>query len=168
MEISVDPTVFSAMQVGIPYKTYKKTILGRVEVQYLDPFKRLPASTILKGDPTKNDEGCFIDVWSEQEDVFFKKANLALIKSGQIIQFDRSKLSGEPEINPYHVMSDEEIIEILNKPFFTLQQALNKITAEAPLVRILELAEKEEKSSKILNIIKGRLAEVQENNLSGE
>ncbi len=168
METSVDHSVFSAMQVGIPYKTYKKTILGRVEVRYLDPFNKAPASTILKGNPSNNEEGCFIDVWTEQEDVFFKRANSALIESGQIIQFDRSKLSEESKINPYHVMSDEEYIKILNSPFFTLQQAVNKITAEAPLLRLLALAEQEEKSSKILNVIKGRLAEVQETKLSAE
>ena len=65
--------VYTKMQAGTPYASYKKTSLGKVFVSALDPFSGNPVGIILEGE--KGDEKEYVDVWSEGEDVFFKKTN---------------------------------------------------------------------------------------------
>jgi hypothetical protein len=159
-----DAQVFSAMQTGNPFRTYKKTILGKVYVKILDPFRAesgAQADLILSGDPKKNHEGCFIDVWTEKEDVYLRRMNAPHFKEGILIPFDRSKNPAESNVNPYNVMTDEELFELLNSPFFKLQNAYNKMTSQAPVLRLLDMAEHEEKSEKIINALRGRLSELQ-------
>ena len=158
-------TIYSAMQTGIPYKSYRKTILGKVEVKYLDPFEEKIGVILLQGHPNHNDETCFIDMWSEKEDAFFKKINANHIKNGVIIPFNRASIP-VAESNPYNVLTDEELFDLLNNPFFKLQQARNKMTSQAPVYRLLTIAESEEKSEKIINHIKARLSELQEHELN--
>ena len=162
MNDDINSKVYAAMQTGKPYKTYKKTILGKASVKILNPFSQKPEEVILQGNPKKNEEGCFVDVWSEMEDVFLKRSNVSHIKRGVLIPFDRESTKLEPDVNKYNVLTDEELYDLLSNPFFKLQNALNKMTSPAPVYRLLSLAEEEEKSVKIVNAIKGRLAEIQE------
>jgi len=50
---------------------------------------------------------------------------------------------------------------LLDGKFFTLQGKVNKMTAVAPVYRLLQLAEEKEKSQKITDFIKAKLAELQ-------
>ena len=61
--------VVSAMAAEKPYKTYKKTILGKVAVKVFNPLTQKPEEVIIQGNPAKNESSCYIDVWSEQENV---------------------------------------------------------------------------------------------------
>ena len=154
--------VVSAMSAEKPFKTYKKTILGKVAVKVFNPLTQRPEELILKGNPSKNEPGCFIDVWSEQENVYLKRMNSRHMREGVLIVVDREKVPVEEEVNEFNVLTDDELYELLNSPSFKLQNALKKMTSQAPVQRLLTIAEQEEKSEKIMDNIRGRLAELQE------
>ena len=134
-------TIYSAMQTDNPFKTYRKVQPSKLEVKYLDPFKGTMATVILQG---KNDH---IDVWSEKEDAFLKRMNAYHIEKGNLIPTNR-KATPPPEINKFNVLTDEELFDLLGSPFYKLQQALNKMTSQAPVFRLLTIAEQEEKSER--------------------
>jgi hypothetical protein len=154
--------VVSAMSAEKPYKTYKKTILGKAAVKIFNPLTQKPEELLLQGNPSKNEKGCFVDVWSEQENVFLKRMNERHMREGILIPFDRDKTPVEEEVNKYNVLTDDELYGLLNSPFFKLRNALNKMTSQAPVLRLITMAEQEEKSEKILKEIRGRLSELQE------
>jgi hypothetical protein len=157
-----DAKVYSAMQKDAPYTTYKKVILGKASVKVINPFSENPEEHILEGNPGQNDEGCFIDVWSVEGDMFFQKQNALLLKQGVLVKFDREQNPMVAEVNEYNIMDDEQLYELLKAPFFSLEAALNKMDSEAPVQRMLVIAEQEEVSSKRIGHIEARLAELQE------
>ena len=111
--------IFSAMVGGKPIKTYKKTILGRVYVTALNMLTGTPTpeGVILEGDPRKNDVSTMFDVFSEQEDYFFKKMNKRHFDAGVLIEFNRTETHRERTIEEF---SDEELKSLINKPFLAL------------------------------------------------
>ena len=151
--------IFANMQEGKPLKSYKKTIKAKVYVQVLDPISRLPVGRILFSDARNPDEA-IVDVWSIEEDLFFKRTNKHQLDIGNIIEHVRTEeeTNKEPTIESY---SDEKLTEVVNSKFLALQAVLNKVESEAPLLRMLDIATKEEKSEKIINAIKARLSEIQ-------
>lgn len=154
--------VVSAMSAETPFNTYKKTILGKVVVKVFNPLTQRTEELLLKGDPSKNEKGCFVDVWSEQENVYLKRMNEKHMREGILIPFDRQKTPLKEDINKYNVLTDEELYDLLNSPFFKLQNSLNKMTSQAPVLRLITIADQEEKSEKILKVLRARLAELQE------
>ena len=157
-----DANVYSAMQKDAPYATYKKVILGKASVKVINPFSESPEEHILEGNPGKNDSGCFVDVWSIEGDMFFQKANALLLKQGVLVAYDRESKPLVVDINEYNVMNDKELYELLKAPFFSLEAALNKMDSEAPVQRMLVIAEQEEISAKRIGHIESRLSELQE------
>lgn len=163
-------SVYSDMQTGQPLKVYKKTILARVFVQVLNPFSGMPEGIILSGNHLKNDEGCFVLVWSDKEDTFFKKANKNQFKGGYITQIaveDYLKATGQEEKIQidYNKLSDKQLKELVTSPFLKFKRELEKFTTETPLLRMLDIAESLKKSEKILNPIRERLNKVQVGNI---
>lgn len=149
---------FSAMQTGKPYSTYQKTILGKVYVEAIDPFTEKPTGVLLYGDPRKNEESSIIDIWSERDDVFFKRANKVHFKNGIIISHTRKE--NEPVVAPIEQYTDEQLKEIINSKFLSLQSKLNKTESEVVIYRMLTLAKEMDKSNAIVNAIRARLTEV--------
>jgi hypothetical protein len=148
---------FSAMQTGKPLKSYRKTILAKIFVQVLDPFSEQPVGLILETNPKFPDRD-IIDVWSEKEDVFFKRANKKQVDEGYIIEYTRPENEvTEPRIESF---SDEKLTEVVNSKFMALQNVLNKIETEAVLLRMIAIARTEEKSEKIIGAIQARLSEI--------
>jgi hypothetical protein len=159
-------STYSAMQTGNPYRTYKKTVLGRVYVSVIDPFSEQPTGILLYGDPKRGDESCFIDMWSERDDLFFKKMNKVHFASGYIIESPRpEKVQVEIPIEQY---SDEQLKGVINLKFLALQAKLNKIESEAVLLRMVDIAENIEKSAAIIRAIKARLSEIQGTEIKSE
>lgn len=156
-----DSQMYSAMQSDNPYATYKKVILGKASVKVINPFSENPEEVILKGNPGKNEEGCFIDVWSLEQDMFFQRINETLIKQGVLVPYNREAKPIIKTVNEYNVKTDEELYELLTEPFFTLKAALEKMDSEAPVQRLLRIAEDEEMSEKKIKHIRARLAELQ-------
>ncbi len=153
-----NPTVFSAMQTGKPYKSYRKTILGKVYVTILNPFNNEPEGVILEGEPTRSPTA-IIDMWSEVDDLFFRRMNKNHFETGVIIPFERPDVVEDTHI--IEQAGDSELRTIINSKFLSLQSSLNQIKTEAVLYRMIMLATEMEKSEKIITAIKARLAEIQ-------
>jgi hypothetical protein len=143
---------------GKPYKSYIKKILGKVYVMVLDQFSNQPVGILLTGDPRKKDEGCIVDVFSEIEDVYFRRTNKRHFETGDIIPYARVEEVREKTVEQF---DDAELLGVVNQKFIALQHSLNKITSEAVLFRMLALAQDNEKSDKIVGAIKARVSEVQ-------
>lgn len=155
----ISSEVYSLMQAGTPYKSYIKTILGKVYINVLNQFSGAPEGRIIKGNPKSDVESCIIDMWSEKEDVYFKRTNKRHFETGTIIEYTR-----KPAIEKAKAVqefSDEELRGLLNSKFLTLQSVVNKITVVPPLFRMVELAKEMEKSDKIVKFLEGKLSEVQ-------
>lgn len=164
---NIDPlnaATYSAMQTGRPYKRYKKVILGKVFVTVLNPFSGQPEGVVVEGDPSLPDtqEAITVNVWNAKEDVFFRRMNKAHFAAGNLQEIPLPPLPHE-EVRPRSVndITDEEIVELLNKPFLALKNKLNKFTSTAPVFRLLRKAEEMEKSEKILTVLRARLSELE-------
>ena len=163
MTAQVNNEIFSAMVGGKPIKTYKKTILARVYVTALNMLTGTPTpeGVILSGDPRKDEAGTTFDVFSEQEDYFFKKMNKRHFDEGVLIEYKKTETPRERTIEEF---SDEELRALINKPFLALKNTLNSTRSVATLFRIETLAEELGKSEKVMLAIRSRLSEVQEAN----
>jgi hypothetical protein len=164
----MNAATYSAMQTGLPYKIYQKTTLGKVAVTILNPFSGEPEGVIIEGDPSlpQDQDKITINIWNAKEDVFFKRLNKA--------HFDAGNLREIPVPRPEQIaaiprsindITDEEIYELLSKPFLALKNKLNKFTAPAPVIQILRKAEEMEKSEKILNACRARISELEFSNI---
>jgi hypothetical protein len=148
----------TALHGGVPLKSYIKTITGKVYVTVWDSFQNMAVGTILEGDPRKADESCIVDIWSEEEDYFFKSKNKSHLQTGDVIIYKRSTEEPERTVEQY---SDDELKVIINSKFFTLQNVLNNTSSTAVLNRIKNLAQEMEKSDKLIKAIEARISEVQ-------
>jgi hypothetical protein len=148
----------SALRGGKPLKSYIKTILGKVYVTVWDSFENKPVGLLLEGDPRKGDEGCIIDIWTNDEDQYFKNKNRTHFTTGDVISYTRKTEERERTVEEY---SDEELVTIINSKFFTLQNVLNNTDSVAVLFRIKNLAQDNEKSDKLIRAIEARISEVQ-------
>jgi len=150
--------IYSLMQTKTPYKSYIKAILGKVYITVLDPFSNKPEGKILSGNPRNHDSDCIVEIWSEKEDVFFKRMNKRHFEMGNLVEYRRPD---RPEEKNPNEISDDEIIELLGSKFLSLQSRVNKMTSPAPVFRVLTLAQELEKSEKIIKFIEGKLASIQ-------
>ena len=146
--------VYSAMQTGEPFKSYRKTILGKVFVLAWDSFTNKSMEIRLFGKP----EESIIDVWSEREDSYFKKANKRFFEAGVLMPVDRKKLPPQPEVKVY---TDDELAEIIKSKFYSLRKVLNSIKDKLTVTRMLEIAKDMEASQKIIGNIEARLSEIE-------
>jgi len=153
-ESTMDTKVYSAMQEGNPVATYRKTILGRVFVNILDPFTGTPTGIILKGDPTSEDAR--VDVWTVKENLFLQRMNRKHFETGVLKKMEISVEKLEKIAN----YSDAELKEILGLVYISLQKKLVEMEDPAILNRMVELAKEMEKSAKIVSAVEGRLQEV--------
>lgn len=152
--------IFAKMQVGEPYRRYKKTILGKVFVYYLDPFESKVSSKLMAGNPRKNEDGCFFETWDTKGDMFFRNSNKDHFKNNRLIEVSLKKEVLVTKTTDD--MTDEQMTELVNaRGFVKLQQALNKMVSIPAVSRLYEIAEQQEKSDKILSAINKRLSELQ-------
>jgi hypothetical protein len=141
IEQGISKEVIDAMRTGTdPFATYKKTIIGRILVRYLDPIRRVPADVVLQGDPANPDEeeSWSFKVWSAEEDVYLQRNNKEHLRNGMLVPY-----VFEEKIDiSINQISDEEIERILEKPFFTLKNKLTEFTSPVPVRRFLLTAKK--------------------------
>jgi hypothetical protein len=158
-----DPQTYANMQTGKPYASYRKTILGKVYVNVLDPFNNQPTGFIIAGRP--DSEEAIYDVFSEMEDVYFKRSNRKHFDMGELIKFERPTVEvvKEKTIEQY---SDEELKEVINFPYMKLRKYIDGTEVEAVLFRMIDLAREMEKSEKIIRLLEGRLSEIQLNKIT--
>ncbi|NMC34389.1 MAG: hypothetical protein GYA36_18345 [Veillonellaceae bacterium] len=158
-EVNIDARIFSAMQTGEPYSVYQKTIVGKVYVTILSPFDHKPQGMILSGMP--KDKTAKVELWSEKEDVFFKRANAKHFELGNIIEVKQQNAKEVVTEKSIEQFSDEELSKVLNGTYASFQKTLRKCESEAVVYRLLTMAEEQEKPSKLVDSIKARLAELQ-------
>jgi hypothetical protein len=161
-EGEMSQAIYSAMQEGKPLRTYVKTILGKVAITVLNPFSGKPEGVILYGNPNDPDifEKYSVQVWSPKEDEFFKRMNASHFRSGNLRALEDTELP-KPVKRSVNEITDDEIVAVLNKPFLALKNKLDKFSSVAPVYRVLKRAEDMEKSEKILDAIRARLAELE-------
>ena len=161
----VTPDVFAKMQTGDPIAVYGKTILGKVEVSVINPFDGTPQNVMLEGDPKKNNPKCFVEVWSQMEEVYFERQNAPLFKEGYIIKVKEGK---KPEVKDkdkevsYDNITDEYIKDLITAPYMKFKSELNAIDSEAVVYRVLSMAEEMERPEKTMQHIRQRLTEIQQ------
>ena len=161
MDTKMESADFSALQTEKPYKSYRKTILGQVYVKFLNPFNDIdPMGLVLFG-KTNQEDTAIINVWTPKEDQYLRTMNKKHFERGYLVEYTAPEHRVVPEEEEYNTLSDEELNKLLSSKFFSLQAAVNKMTSEAPLYRLLVFATEQEKSEKIISLIKGRLSEVQ-------
>lgn len=161
MDTNSESAVFSAMQTEKPYKSYRKTILGQVYVKILNPFNtNEPQGLILSGEDNTADKAV-VQVWSAKEDQFLRTMNKKHFERGYLVLYSEPEVRVIPEEEKFNTLNDKELAKLVKAKWFTLQAGLNKMTSEAPIYRALKIAEELDKSEKVVNLIKGRLSEVQ-------
>ena len=151
--------VFEAMQQEKPYATYKKTIIGKLAVRYLDPLRGTEAIEILKGDPSKSNDGILFSVWSFPEDRYLRQNNKEHLERGRLIPIDTP---GDLELDTTNMVSDEEIEKILLQPHFALKNKLATFTSTVPVQRFLLAAEKLNRPVKTIQYIKEVLSQMEQ------
>jgi len=161
MDTNLEAADFSAFNLEKPYKSYRKTILGQVYVKILNPFNNLESMGLILSGEDNSSDSAIIRVWNPKEDKFLRTANKKHFEKGYLIEYKEPEVKQVSEEEKFNNLTDAESEELVSSKFFTLQSAVNKMTSEAPLYRLLKIAEREEKSEKIINLIKGRLSEVQ-------
>ena len=152
--------LYVIMDNGEPYKSYIKTILGKVHVVAWDHFKDVSVGMLLTGDPRKHEESSIIDIWTQKEDVHFTRMNKKHLEQGVLIPYKRPVT--EVKERTFEESTDEELIDILNSKFFTLKARMDKTESEAILFRLLTLAQEQDKSEAITKAIEARISEIQE------
>ena len=161
----ISPDVFAKMQTGDPVAVYKKTILGKVEVSVINPFSGVPQNMMLYGEPNKNHPNCFVEVWSQMEEVYFERQNEVFFKKGTLIKLKepkKPKRKGVGKEKDYDKITDEYLKELITAPFMKFKKELNAIDSDAVMYRILSLAEEMERPEKTMQHIRQRLTEVQQ------
>lgn len=159
----VSPDAFSKMQTGEPRAIFKKAILGKVEVWVVNPFNGVPEAVMLEGNPSKNNPKCFVEVWSQMEEVYFERQNKPLFKEGYIVKLEGTEKPKEKGVKErtYEEYTRERIEELVTAPFMKFKKDLNDIDSEPVLFRILSIAEELERPEKTMVHIRQRLTEVQ-------
>jgi hypothetical protein len=157
--MAYDPEFYAAMQTGSPYSIYRKTTPSKVVVGILSPFDNKPEILLLFGDP-KKDTTARISLWSEMEDVYFKRYNKRHLEMGVVIPFETVKVE-VPEKKAIEQFSDEELKDVINSPYAKLAKTVADIRTPAVIMRMLELSREMEKSEKIVNVFEAKLSELQ-------
>lgn len=153
--------IYSAMQTGKPYKTYKKVILGKVYLRVLNPFDDKPMGVHLVGNPKRNSEGCFFHTWNEKQDVFLKRMNKAHFKDGTLVETELKPKQEDQNEKLYSDYTEADIEEIVKSKFFALVKVLEDAESEAFVYRILSKAEELDRPEATINAIQERLSDIQ-------
>lgn len=150
--------LFATMEHGKPFASYTKAILGKVAVTTWDNFLGKPVDIVLRGDPRRKDADCIVNVWSEKENAFFKRANARHFKKGTIIPYTAPEAAVEERT--IEQSTDDELREIVGMKFIAFQQKVNKIESVPVLFRMKTIAEDMDRQ-KYIGPIESRISELQ-------
>ena len=67
----------------------------------------------------------------------------------------------EEKVRTIAEYSDDELLSLINQKFFAFQHTLSTVESSSILFRMIDVAEKADKSDKITSAIKARLSEIQ-------
>lgn len=154
--------IYEAMQEDKPLAIFRKTILGKVAVSVLNPIFDRPEIVLLQGKVDKNNRECYVSIFTTKELVFFERVNRRLIEIGHIIRDDNFiKQEETKNEKPFEQYTDEELSELLNKQYAYFIKVLSKINNPVVVHRLLEIAQNENKPSKLINTLQTKIAELE-------
>lgn len=134
-------------------KIYKKSIKGVVGGRNL--VKRggayVEETFVLKGDPaTAELDKITVEIEDELSEKYFVKNNKKTIANGYLIETDESG----GFVDRTNSASDGQLKDMLKEPFAKLKIRLNDFTSPVPLQRLLDIAIKDNKPIKTIEMIK--------------
>jgi len=133
-------------------KFWKKSIKGSVGGRMLN--KRGDQDEfLLKGNPTNPEadiDGMVVEVFDEEAEKYFKKANKAAIVNGYLIEIGEYTT----ELDEVNAVTDGYLIDLLKKSFSKMKPRVDKFTSPVPVKRLLEFAERENKPIKTIEYLK--------------
>jgi hypothetical protein len=153
-------TLRQAQAKGEPVSQYIKPIKGKVCVDVLDAFGGTPESIILEGDPADPEidkEDVIVTCWTEAEDEYFRRANKLLLENGLVAPYDE-EIEEEISVNE---VTDKELRELLQKPYFAWKTRLDSFTSPVPVKRMLKIAKDLNRPVNTIDTIKEALSELQ-------
>lgn len=169
MTQEMDYRMISLMAEDKPLAVYRKAkgILGKVEVKVFNSLTQQIEKVMLEGNPSDlNCDTCFVEIWSEKEHIFFKRANKWHLNEGYIVPYTKERPNQiQQTVNN---MTDDEMEALVKKPFLALKAAVDQMTTEAALIRIIKIAEEADKPEKTMAFLKERLALLQSGELETE
>lgn len=153
-------SVYSSMTEGEPYKIYRKTILGKVEVKVLDPFDETKVIyVLLTGNPDASNGKSLVELWTPMQHIFFLRNNEAFLENGTVIEEKVARK--KPEIKQtVNNLSDAELEDIV-KNYKKLASALEDMTSINAVSRTLHMANKMERPVKTIELIEKKLSFMQ-------
>jgi len=162
-----DYSVVKMMSMDNPIAVYQKAKghLGKVQIQRLNSFTNNIETILLYSPPDGQPDAdtCFVELWSEEEHIFFKRANRKHLESGAIVLFE-SKRETEVKKTPNN-MPDSELKELVVAPWLKLKKVVESMTSEAALLRVLQFAEEAERPEKTMLFLRERLSLIQSGEL---
>lgn len=162
MSNSMDYGIISLMAEDEPLAVYRKAkgIVGKVEVRVYNSLTQQVETIMLEGNPSDpNCDTCYVEIWSEKEHIFFKRANKWHLQEGYIVPYSKARPKNIPQTA--NNLPDEEIEETVKKPFLALKAMVEQMTTEAALLRVINIAEELEKPEKTMSFLRERLALIQ-------
>lgn len=140
-------------------KFWKKAIKGCVGGRMLD--KRGDQDEfLLKGDPTNPNadvDAMVVEIFDEDAEKYFKKANKSTIVNGYLIQIGDHAISLD-EIN---AVSDGYLKDLLKRPLSKMRSRVDKFTSPVPVGRLLELAQADNKPIKTIEYLKDTISKLE-------
>lgn len=149
-----------AQGTGKPVARYRKAILGKVGVTIIDPIEGKPTDIIIEGNPAdpEKQNDVIITFWTDFEHDFFRRTNKILLSRGYLAICSDDVDEATISVNE---VSDEDLREALNKPYFAIKALLDRFTSPAPVLRMLRMAEEMNKPVGTIEKIKERVSELQ-------
>jgi len=162
-----DYSVISLMSTDNPVAVYKKGkgIIGKVNVKRLNSFTNQIEDVLLFSPPNGDTEAdsCFIELWSDEEHVFFKRANRKHLEEGLIVEYNKPRSTQIKK--SANNLTDEELEKLVVAPFMKLKKTVEKMTTEAALTRVIKVAEEAERPEKTMQFLRERLSVLQSGEL---
>ena len=161
VENNVVAAIMLAQEQGEPVKVYRKAIVGKVIAKVIDPFSGERAEVLISGDPKNTDASELeVSLWTPFEVKYFEQYNKGLIEKGSLVL---AQSKSEFKVNYSNALSDEQLVEIVSSPFFSMRKAINEITSETTIQRLLKAAKEANRPAKTVQEIELRLEEIQQN-----
>lgn len=152
---------YTNTQTGKPFKSYRKTIQGKVAVYVFNSITNQPGALILEGKDNLSADAT-IDTWTPVEDAYFRRMNRRHLETGHLIEFVRAENYEEIKTEYMANATDDEIIATFAYPWLKFKKSvLTSITSEAVAIRFLTLAKQAEKSESYLKALEAKIAELQ-------
>lgn len=147
---------------GAPYKVYEKAVPSKVSGYRLDPQsepKRAVAFVLESNESVLDADR--IELYSEQEDMYFTRTNAALFDRGLLKPVDVADVETERDTHSVNVLSDSEVLNIAStKSMPTLKKTIDPITSVATLQRIKRAAEEIGMRKDLLSYVQRRVDEM--------